>query len=301
MLLRVLKSELRLGMFVETVECPAREFSARRFIIDQASTIDKINKTTAVHVLINTKLGRCDIDKSIASDKSARRNQSIDGVEKHISACARDTKGLLLGCLRGEINIEIANRTVNSLASMAERAPDVVLPAFRLKNKDEGTFLHSLSVGTLMSLVAGRSGFSDEKIQEIGVAGLLHDIGKLAIPANLIKKQTKLTDSEIRLFRTHPSKGRSILDRFELPQTVLDVCELHHEYLDGTGYPHRRHGSDIPEEVRICTVCDVYDALTSVRPYKSAWSSKDAIQWMAEREHLFDMKYVLALSHAVLP
>ena len=139
----------------------------------------------------------------------------------------------------------------------------------------------------------------------LGTAGLLHDVGKLEIPLEVLNKEGRLEQDEITLIRGPPEKGHAFLSRQEgMSEIVLDVCLNHHERMDGKGYPRRLSGSKVSLHTRIATICDVYDALTSVRPYKARWSANDALKWMLGNEGHFDRrllkKFALCLSVAAV-
>jgi HD-GYP domain-containing protein (c-di-GMP phosphodiesterase class II) len=133
--------------------------------------------------------------------------------------------------------------------------------------------------------VAEKYGLSDEYIEKIFIFSPLHDIGKIAIPDRVLLKPSKLDADEEALMRTHTIRGREMIDRmlehFELKQMqggniLRNIALFHHESLDGTGYPEGRMGGNIPIEARIVAVADIFDALTSRRPYKPAWSNDEA-------------------------
>lgn len=130
-----------------------------------------------------------------------------------------------------------------------------------------------------------RHGLDDETIEHIFVFSPLHDVGKIGIPDSILLKQGKLSDAEFEQMKLHARKGRELIDvmlgNFDLAQqphidVLRNIAELHHEAYDGSGYPHGHKGDEIPIEARIVAVADVFDALTSRRPYKSAWSNDQA-------------------------
>lgn len=195
-------------------------------------------------------------------------------------------------------SLDMAHITEAAIAARkgVETAPDLFMQVTRLKAKDKGTYLHSVVVAGLMSQMAVLLDFDDELVEEIGRAGILHDLGKLLIPNAILNKPGKLTPAETRMIRAHPEIGYRHMKKLGgVSDIILDVCRLHHEALDGSGYPLGLKDDEISLIVRICTVCDVFDALTSVRAYKKAWSTTQALTWMYDQPHLFDRKLILRL------
>jgi len=115
------------------------------------------------------------------------------------------------------------------------------------------------------------------------MAGLLHDLGKAAIPMAVLNKPGKLTDAEFTVVRSHPVEGYHMLkEGGGVEAAVLDACLHHHEKIDGTGYPDKLKGDKISLIARMAAICDVYDAVTSDRPYKRGWDPSESIRRMAE-------------------
>ena len=132
-----------------------------------------------------------------------------------------------------------------------------------------------------MSLAIGQElGLSEKKLRTLEVGAALHDIGKIAIPDTVLNKPGKLTPEEFDLVKEHAALGSEILQPVPFPPEVVEAVRHHHEKWDGTGYPDRLVGESIPLVARIVAVADVYDALTSNRPYRAAWSHQKAISFM---------------------
>ena len=172
---------------------------------------------------------------------------------------------------------------VEEISASVLRNPNALISLARLKNSDEYTYMHSVAVCALMIALARQLGLAEEQVREAGMAGLLHDIGKMMIPDDILNKPGKLTDSEFDTVRSHPLAGGKILmDSQQVSAMVLDVCLHHHEKVDGSGYPHRLKGDQISLFAKMGAVCDVYDAITSDRPYKNGWDPAESIRKMAE-------------------
>jgi HD-GYP domain-containing protein (c-di-GMP phosphodiesterase class II) len=123
------------------------------------------------------------------------------------------------------------------------------------------------------------------------MAGLLHDLGKVAMPMDVLNKPGKLTDAEFDIMKTHPTEGFKMLKASpNVDPVALDVVLHHHEKIDGSGYPERFKGDQISLYSKMGAVCDVYDAITSNRPYKSGWDPAESLRKMAEWTGHFDPK-----------
>lgn len=178
---------------------------------------------------------------------------------------------------------------VGEISESLIRNPDAFISLARLKTADEYTYMHSVAVCALMIALARRLGLSSDRVHQAGVAGLMHDIGKAAIPVAILNKPGRLCEGEFETMRGHPEAGAHMLSGNPLfTPEVIDVCLHHHEKVDGTGYPHRLTGEQISLFAKMGAVCDVYDAITSDRPYKKAWGPADSIRQMAEWKGHFD-------------
>ena len=142
-----------------------------------------------------------------------------------------------------------------------------------------------------MVALARRMGLTDEQVRDAGVAGLMHDVGKMMIDPEILNKPDRLTPEEFAVMKHHPEAGLKILeDNQQVNAMVLDVCVHHHEKIDGSGYPHGLAGDEISVYARMGAICDVYDAVTSERPYKKAWGAAQSIREMATWKGHFDEK-----------
>ncbi|MCZ4322880.1 HD-GYP domain-containing protein [Pseudomonas anguilliseptica] len=187
------------------------------------------------------------------------------------------------------LQFEQAGELVEEISASIMRHPNALISLARLKNADEYTYMHSVAVCALMIALARSLGLNEGQVREAGLAGLLHDIGKMAIPNDVLNKPGKLTDNEFAKVRDHPEAGsRMLIDSKQVSALVLDVCLHHHEKVDGSGYPHRLVGEQISLYARMGAVCDVYDAITSNRPYKQGWDPAESIRKMAEWKGHFD-------------
>jgi hypothetical protein len=171
---------------------------------------------------------------------------------------------------------------VEEISSSVARNPGALISIARLKTADDYTYMHSVAVCGLMIALARQLDLSEADTREAGMAGLLHDVGKMAIPIEVLNKPGKLTDDEFVQVKGHPQAGHAmLLGGKGVSEIALDVCLHHHEKVDGSGYPHKLAGDNISLFAKMGAVCDVYDAITSNRPYKAGWDPAESIKKMA--------------------
>ena len=175
-----------------------------------------------------------------------------------------------------------AAELVEEISESVQRNPWALLSVARLKTADEYTYMHSAAVCALMIALSRQLRLDARQTRDAGMAGLLHDVGKAMIPAAIINKPARLSEDELRTVRTHPELGYELLRHLEgIPAAALDVCLHHHEKIDGSGYPKGLPGQRISLVARMGAVCDVYDAITSNRPYKAGWDPAGSLRRMA--------------------
>lgn len=184
---------------------------------------------------------------------------------------------------------------VNEISASVSRHPEALISLARLKHSDDYTYMHSVAVCALMVALARALGMDDDGCRDAGMAGLLHDIGKAQVPLAILNKPGKLTDEEFDTIRRHPERGHAALNLGNSASAaVLDVCLHHHEKIDGSGYPHRLKGKQISLMARMGAVCDVYDAITSDRPYKPGWDPAESVAKMISWSGHFDYQVLSA-------
>lgn len=183
------------------------------------------------------------------------------------------------------------------LASQVTANPYGLVALTSLHRCDDYTIEHSADVSILMVALAHQLGASEDELQEIAAAGLLHDVGKQRVPEAILNKPARLTDSEFEIIKKHPEWGHEYLLRIaDCPECVINVTRRHHERLDGSGYPLGLRGDEIDPASRISSVADVFDALTANRVYRAGLPARDALHiiFTARGTH-YDPEVVAAL------
>jgi HD-GYP domain-containing protein (c-di-GMP phosphodiesterase class II) len=176
-----------------------------------------------------------------------------------------------------------ARQLVEEISDSVARNPGALISLARLKTVDDYTYMHSVAVCAMMVGLAKQLGLDAEQTRLAGMAGLMHDLGKALMPMEVLNKPGKLTDAEFNIIKTHPSEGhRMLLTGSDVSPIVLDVCLHHHEKTDGSGYPKGLKADEISLFAKMGAVCDVYDAITSNRPYKLGWDPAESLRKMAE-------------------
>lgn len=176
-----------------------------------------------------------------------------------------------------------AKQLVEEINDSVARNPGALISLARLKTADDYTYMHSVAVCAMMVALAKQIGLDEAQTRSAGLAGLLHDLGKAVMPMEVLNKPGKLTDAEFVIIKSHPVEGhKMLLTGSNVDPLALEVCLHHHEKTDGSGYPDRLKGDAISLFAKMGAVCDVYDAITSNRPYKAGWDPAESLRKMAE-------------------
>ncbi|CAK9884791.1 MAG: Cyclic di-GMP phosphodiesterase [Candidatus Erwinia impunctatus] len=197
------------------------------------------------------------------------------------------------------IDTSLTVPVVDDITTSIRRHPTALLSISRLKNHDDYTYQHSVAVCALMVSLARQLQFDEKLVQLAGMAGLVHDIGKAQIPAEILNKPGRLTESEFLVIKQHPVTGAEMLKGTVSDINLLDVVLHHHEKVDGSGYPDGLDDIAISQLSKMAAVCDVYDAITSERPYKAGWNPAWAMHKMANWKGHFDQDVFYAFVKTV--
>jgi len=208
----------------------------------------------------------------------ARMSYSLGEEAESIRSMHRDVQD------RGQFPLAEAEAVVRSLSMAMHGDQEMILPLLQLREFDEYTTTHSLNVSVLTMALAESIGLSSDDVRTFGIAGLLHDLGKVNIPPDILNKPGKLTDEERLIMQNHPTDGaRLILESGRRLDLAAAVAHEHHIMINGHGYPKCHYPRDCHKASKLIHVCDVYDALRTRRPYREAWESQRVLAYIEER------------------
>jgi putative nucleotidyltransferase with HDIG domain len=293
-------SEVRLGMYVHPL-------SRESFLLSQIRSLDDLRSSGVKGLFVDMARSKPEPRRRTSSAsvhpafKSDTRAEAFARAAKTLAIVKAPVARLLnearLGCAVSNKEIgPIVAEITNSVAAN----PSAIISLARIRTKDGFTYAHSIAVCALMANLAQRMGMDRSSQEELAVAGLLHDVGKLMVPDEVLNKPGALTASELDVMRSHVLQGHEVLLRGSgIPQVALDVCLHHHEKIDGSGYPHRLVDHQISLAAKMGAVCDVYDAITSNRPYKEAWAPSECLADMFIWQGHFDQKVLSAFIKSV--
>lgn len=279
--------QLRPGMKLDhpVVDRLGRNLVARGAELDQYM-IDSLIQLGIMTVYIQEGEEEENADSYTVCSEAKRKIEQLrteDPAKVNLSASVRKRVAEGIQFIYNSPDSEEAMQATSSIADDLQNAINsndaIALDISALKTSDEYTFKHSVDVATIAMIVAKQQGHSDQEIHEIGVTGLLHDIGKTKIPLEILNKPGRLDDEEFAIMKQHSVYGYHIVkERNEFsPAVCLGVLQ-HHEKINGKGYPLGVDSSKISPYARILAVADIYDALVTERPYKSAFSQRNAVE-----------------------
>lgn len=308
MLKRISVSQLSLGMHIKEfcgswMEHP---FWRTAFVLTDPKDIDAILSSSIKEVWID-----CDKGVDVAVGESAvseaeseaqveaELRQAADGqrqiapvpaaveIERATRICLQAKQAVVSmfeeARMGNTVDVDGAKLLVEEIADSVARNPGAIISLARLKTVDDYTYMHSVAVCALMVALARQLGLDGAQTRSAGLAGLLHDLGKAVMPMAVLNKPGKLNDAEFTVIKSHPVEGhKMLLGGINVDPMALDVCLHHHEKTDGSGYPKGLKGDEISLFAKMGAVCDVYDAITSNRPYKAGWDPAESLRKMAE-------------------
>jgi putative nucleotidyltransferase with HDIG domain len=305
MLKKISVEHLRLGMHLHAF-CGSwmdHPFWRNKFVITDEKDIALIFESTIKEVWIDASKGldvhageasvEAEVVPSSPKPPVPEKTAFNDEVKRAAKICAKGKEAVLSmfqeARMGKAIDADAALPLVEEISNSILRNPGALISLARLKTADDYTYMHSVAVCALMIALARQLGLSDDETKDAGMAGLLHDLGKALIPTVILNKPGKLTEAEFAIVKTHPEKGYELLlTASGVSEVTKDVCLHHHEKIDGSGYPKKLNAETMSRFAKMGAVCDVYDAITSNRPYKAGWDPAESIKRMSEWTGHFD-------------
>jgi HD-GYP domain-containing protein (c-di-GMP phosphodiesterase class II) len=313
MLKKITVDQLRVGMHVHKLEGKwiDHPFWKTRFVLESAADLQLLRSSSVAECWIDPGLG-LDVavaevaspaappasatappDAPVAPQPRAFQHSMSDELKQAAAICDRSREAVvaMFGEARMGRTIDAAGclPLVDDISASVMRNPGALVSLARLKTIDDYSYMHSVAVCALMVALGRQIGMSEEHCRQAGLAGLLHDIGKALMPLEILNKPGRLTPAEYQVICTHPERGHELL--LQAPGSTpeaLDVVLHHHERMDGRGYPFRLPADRLSQLARMGAICDVYDAITSNRPYKQGWDPAESIARMAAWKGQFD-------------
>lgn len=312
-------SQLKLGMFVSELDKSWLEtpFAVQGMEIHNQSDIDKISEY-AVHVWIDplkhspqligslqtlnasnvtTSKRKPELQQKAAPEQNTLKRRTypktISAAEEHKAASKIYSQGkvgvkkiLQEVCDKNNFTVGDARSIVNECVESVMRNPDALMWMSKIREQDEYTAEHCLNVCILAMIFGRHLGLAEKELVRLGLCGLLHDLGKMKLPMALLNKTEKLLPEEFDIIKNHAELGYRLLLESEqyIPPIVANVARSHHERIDGLGYPEKKSATELDIMVRMITLVDAYDAMTSDRCYSKGRSNTEALKIIYENK-----------------
>jgi HD-GYP domain-containing protein (c-di-GMP phosphodiesterase class II) len=324
MIKKIDASQLKIGMYIHDLSCHWMDhpFVRNRFVVTSEAEIRKVINAGIHDVYIDTGKGLDAPDAPTVQEVRENIERELTGIAagqpqpiarvsfaeeltraKHIKGQAnRLVRTVMQDARLGKaIELDHVQPVVQNITESILRNPGALVGLLRIKSKDDYTFLHSVSVCTLLVAFCRSLNMESALIHQAGLGGLLHDTGKALVPDAVLNKPGRLTDEEFDIIKKHPKDGYDILlSTPEIGEIPLDITLHHHERRDGSGYPDKLAGDDISALAQMAAIVDVYDALTSDRSYHKSMSAADALRKIYEWSKFhFNPEYVQAFMRCV--
>ncbi len=311
MLRKIRVDQLRLGMQLHEL-CGSwldHPFWKKRFVLKDEADLAKLRASAVVECWIDTDKGidigpaptvppeprapapapatpsgRTPLDETTTLPAQVSVEEEAARAAALCSRSKKAIQGLFNDARLGKaLSTDQCLSLVDDIATSMHRNPGALISLARLKSHDNYSYMHSVAVCALMVSLGRRLGLSESECRDAGMAGMLHDIGKAMMPIEVLNKPGTLSNAEYAVIMTHPERGRELLrEAGDVSEIAIDVCAHHHERPDGRGYPEGLSGDALSLHARMGAVCDVYDAITSNRPYKDGWDPAESIARMSD-------------------
>lgn len=291
--------DLQIGMYVSELDRPWLEtsFMFQGFELKSSADIKEVQRQCTFVYIDVEKQSKTKIisSKNTAYSKGWLKERKSPAIKTNFTEeftqaeeVHTKTSGLVKSfmedvALGRAINVEMAKAAVSECVQSIVNSPDALMWLTQLKNKDEYTSQHSMNV-CIFSIALGRQlDLSETELEDIGLCGMMHDMGKMKIPLHVLNKPGRFEPEELAIMQSHPTIGwKLLMSDHEMPGCVIDAAYGHHERLDGKGYPRGLTEERIHPYTRIVTIADMYDAISSDRVYKKGKTHLEAINIMTK-------------------
>lgn len=318
MIKKIKVEELKIGMYIHDFNCGwlNHPFLSNSMYIDREEIIRKAVDYGIRELYIDTDKGhevsdaptKEEVQKEIREEIDRIAEQGKEGPEplsraplplreemakaKEIREEAKKVVHSIMDDIRfgRQIKTEAIAPVIDDMVDSVFRNQDALISLGRIKQKDEYTYMHSVSVGVLMISFGKHLGFDLPLLREVGMGAMLHDVGKMIVPQAVLNKEDQLTEDELAMMRKHVEYGRMLLRQTkDITETAITIASQHHERIDGTGYPLGLKDGEIGYYSKIVAIVDVYDAMTSRRCYQDKYQPTEVLRRLYEwSSHHFD-------------
>ncbi len=277
---RIITKKLEPGMVLSD---NVYTYDSGQLILPKGTVLDDKAITKLIFYSIINVLIEDDVEKAKEAEEIAelekqsygqrlRQTKEFKEFKKEFEGCAENFKEIITSAIDGKTDIKINEITAPIFDLMKKgRGPSNIFDMLHnLRDYDDATYTHCVNVAMISNIIAQWLKWSDEDIEIATQAGLLHDIGKLMIPNEIISKPAKLTSDEYSIIKTHPTQGYSMIKNMNLSDHVKNAVLMHHERCDGSGYPLGIRDNQIDIFAKLVAIADVYDAMTSARVYRDS-------------------------------
>ena len=295
MIKKIATDKLAVGMYIHDIDASwmSHPFLKNHFAVNNQQTIDEVIAAGIKHVYIDTERGLDyelavplevvqrginDSRRQVAEQQTGLQNQvGLEAELIHAQTILHDANRAVRSFMQDvrfgkQVENAVIDEVVENISGSVFRNKDALMTLLRIKTADQYTFLHSISVCVLMTAFARAMDYDADTVRQISVGSLLHDLGKMRVPPEILNKPGRLTQAEFEVMKRHVDFGGELLAELDwISDLSMRVVMEHHERIDGTGYPYGLTGEALSEAGRMSAIVDVYDALTSNRCYKKAW------------------------------
>lgn len=299
MMKKIAIEQFKLGMYVYDLHLAWAEhpFDWHCFLVNDSNTLGKILGSGIKEIIIDTEQGADVESPADADDIVLEPSAFVPGILvkrdpaeefEHAKKLYANANKLMQGMMKDirlgkQIELEQCNPMVDNILDSMFSSPSALLPLAQMKNRDEYTFQHSVSVAALAVAFGRVMDMPRAEIRELALGGFLHDVGKAKVPGHILNKPGKLDDAEFVVMKHHASNTAELLKNIKgLSDIAFNAASQHHERYDGAGYPLKLKGESISLHGQMLAIVDVYDAITSIRVYHKGMPPTEALRKLFE-------------------